>query len=193
MILSLFRPRRPDHTDALYGEIVARARQPGFYLDHAIPDTVEGRFEMIVLHLSLIFHRLKSEDAAVTRSAQKVLDAFFRDMDRSLREMGIGDLSVPKKMKKLGDAYHGRSLAYDRALDAGDAGAFAAAVARNVMAVEAGTETPAQTAGAASVAAYALSSMALLAGQPADMILTGQLATAPLATSASEATLGDVP
>ena len=180
MILSLFRPKAPDPVDRIYLEIVRKARQVGFYLDFCVPDTVEGRFEMILLHLALVFHRLRDEDEAAKRAAQTVVDAFFSDMDRSLREMGIGDTSVPKKMKKLGQAYNGRSMAYYKAVDANDAPAFALAVLRNVMAVELGAETAEQRQGAEAIAEYALTTATLLKASPVAAILTGEIATASL-------------
>jgi len=177
---SFFRPKVPDPVDLIYLEIVKKARQPGFYLDCAVPDTVEGRFEMILLHLGLLFHRLRDENDAARKAAQRVVEAFFRDMDRSLREMGIGDISVPKKMKKLGQAYNGRSIAYFKAVDANDRPGLTAAILRNVMALDAGAGTPVQHQGADMIAAYALATAALLNAQPVAEILSGLIATAPI-------------
>ncbi|MDR3495122.1 MAG: ubiquinol-cytochrome C chaperone family protein [Ancalomicrobiaceae bacterium] len=185
MIFNLFRRREADAAEALYREIVARARQPAFYRDLAVPDTAEGRFEMILLHLALVFHRLKSEDKQTARFGQGVLDAFFRDMDRSLREMGIGDLSVPKKMKKLSYAYNGRSLAYDRGLDDGDPHLLAAAVRRNALGVEAGKETPAEIDAAERIGAYMLKTRDLLAAEPVALVIAGAFQTADLVDAAS--------
>ena len=120
MIVRLFRRKSDGQAFALYGAIVAQARQPAFYARMSVPDTVEGRFDMIVLHMVLIFHRLKDEGPAVAEEAQILFDLFLSDMDRSLREMGVGDLTVPKKMKKLAAAFYGRLAGYTTALDAGD-------------------------------------------------------------------------
>src|SRR5215471_8437663 len=98
VIFQLFASRTATATiDALYGAIVAQARLPGFYLTYEVPDTVEGRFDMIVLHLVLLFRRLAREPESVPALAQGVFDRFCRDMDHNLREMGVGDLSVPKE------------------------------------------------------------------------------------------------
>jgi cytochrome b pre-mRNA-processing protein 3 len=134
MILRLFR-RDPQAATiaALYGAIVAQARHPGFYLGYGVPDTAEGRFEMIVLHLALLCRRLGGADAAARSLRQGVFDMFCSDMDRNLREMGVGDLSVPKKMKKIGEAFYGRLEAYEHALAAEGDDALVAAVARNVL------------------------------------------------------------
>lgn len=162
MIFNLFRRKAPDPVEFLYPKIVEKARQPAFYLDCAVPDTVEGRFEMILLHLAVVFQRFRNGSEAEKAVAQKVVEAFFNDMDRSLREMGIGDISVPKKMKKLGQAYNGRLIAYHRAIDARDAEDFARTVIRNVMARDDGSESEAERAGAATISDYALATVDLL-------------------------------
>ena len=118
--------------DALYGAIVAQARQPALYADFGVPDTIDGRFDMVVLHTFLLFHRLKSEEAPRRRLGQLVFDRFVKDMDRSLRELGVGDLTVPKKLKKMAESFYGRIDAYDVALSAGDHTGLKAALARNV-------------------------------------------------------------
>lgn len=132
-MLRLFRRSRTQPTiERLYGAIVAQARQPAFYSDLAVPDTVMGRLEMVMLHTFLICHRLKDGGETEKAIAQDVFDRFVEDMDSALREMGIGDLSVPKKMKKIGEAFYGRTQVYDAALDAPPP-ALEAALARNVM------------------------------------------------------------
>jgi cytochrome b pre-mRNA-processing protein 3 len=138
MIFSLFRRSDPNRQtiDALYGAIVARAREPVFYTAFAVPDTVTGRFEMVLVHVVLLVDRLKREAGATGATAQAMaqdlVDRFFADMDAALRELGVGDLSVPKKIKGMAEAYKGRSLAYGDGLSAGDASVLAAALARNL-------------------------------------------------------------
>jgi cytochrome b pre-mRNA-processing protein 3 len=137
VIFQLFASRTTNATiDALYGAIVAQARSPGFYLIYGVPDTVEARFDMIVLHLVLLFRRLAREPEPARALAQAVFDRFCRDMDHNLREMGVGDLSVPKQMRRLGEAFYGRAEAYERAMSAPDQSRriLAAAIARNVFA-----------------------------------------------------------
>ena len=138
MIFRLFR--RDPHAAtiaALYGAIVAQARKPGFYLGCGAPDTAEGRFEMIVLHLALVCRRLARGDAAGQPLGhalnQGVFDMFCADMDHNLREMGVGDITVPKTMQKLGEAFYGRLGVYDRALAEPDDDALATALAKNVL------------------------------------------------------------
>ncbi|HZS63190.1 MAG TPA: ubiquinol-cytochrome C chaperone family protein [Xanthobacteraceae bacterium] len=118
---------------ALYGAIVAQARSPAFYRDHGIPDTPAGRLEMILLHTWLLCRRLGRGPRELQKLGQQVFDFFCRDMDNNLREMGIGDLAVPRHMRRIGEAFYGRAAAYDRALASADEGALADALARNVF------------------------------------------------------------
>lgn len=168
MISFPFRRFRRQQTDidALYGMIVTQSRQPAFYAQHGVPDTVEGRLEMILLHLILVTRALKQAPAAETAetsqasssAAQALFDRFCSDMDGNLREMGIGDLTVPKQMKRVAEAFYGHAKAYDPALDRRDAVALAQAVTRNVFAAEG--ETP---GGAGPLAEYMLQVQAALA------------------------------
>ncbi len=119
-------------TEALYASIVAAARQPLFYSDWNVPDTPLGRFEMLSLHMFLFQHRLRGETGASRELAQILIDEFFTDVDHSLRELGIGDLGMPKRMKKLARMFYGRTVAYADALERGDRAALAAALARNI-------------------------------------------------------------
>jgi cytochrome b pre-mRNA-processing protein 3 len=138
MIFQLFATRPTDsNIDALYGTIVAQARLPGFYLAYGVPDTVEGRFDMIVLHLILLFRRLGREPEAGHALVQGIFDRFCRDMDHNLREMGVGDLAVPKEMRRLGEAFYGRAGVYERAIagvDGNGRQSLASALARNIFA-----------------------------------------------------------
>lgn len=118
--------------DALYGEIVAAARRPGLYSDWHVPDTPLGRFEMMSLHFFLVLHRLRGEDGALREIAQELTDHFFLEVDHSLRELGIGDMGVPKRMKKLARMFYGRLAAYGEAVDRSDVAALAAALKRNI-------------------------------------------------------------
>jgi cytochrome b pre-mRNA-processing protein 3 len=116
---------------ALYDSIVAAARQEHFYSDWQVPDMPLGRFEMLSLHMFLFQRRMRSEGPS-RDIAQVLIDDFFQDVDHSLRELGIGDTGVPKRMKKLAKMYFGRTAAYSEALDLGDLEALSAALTRNV-------------------------------------------------------------
>ena len=117
--------------EAIYGMIVTQAREPIFYTDLGVPDTVNGRFDLLLLHLWLLLRRLRSV-ADGTARAQALFDRFCEDMDDNLREMGIGDQVVPKRMRAFGEAFYGRTKAYDQALEAGGE-ALASAVAKNIL------------------------------------------------------------
>jgi cytochrome b pre-mRNA-processing protein 3 len=133
MIFNLFRRAPRDDTIAgLYGAIVAQARSPAFYRSYGVPDTVNGRFELILLHAVLLVSRLEAEDGQVRHLGQAVFDHFCSDMDANLREMGVGDIAVPRKMKAIGEAFYGRKRAYESAMAAPGLDALAAALVRNV-------------------------------------------------------------
>jgi cytochrome b pre-mRNA-processing protein 3 len=121
----------PGTIEAIYGMIVTQAREPVFYRDFGVPDTVDGRFDLLVLHLWMVLRRLKRE-AAEPRLCQALFDHFCDDMDANLREMGVGDLTVPKRMQAFGEAFYGRAAAYDLALAAGE-GALAQALDKNIF------------------------------------------------------------
>jgi cytochrome b pre-mRNA-processing protein 3 len=109
------QPRAPSRCtiEAIYGMIVAQAREPLFYQALGVPDTVDGRFDMVLLHLWMVLRQTKpGPDDALQ---QALFDHFCSDMDANLREMGVGDLTVPKRMQAFGEAFYGRSAAYDRA------------------------------------------------------------------------------
>src|SRR3981081_1690199 len=117
--------------EAIYGMIVAQAREPLFYQSLGVPDTVNGRFDMVVLHLWMVLRPLKRPGAGAGL-AQALFDRFCSDMDHNLRELGTGDLAVPKRMQEFGEAFYGRSAAYDLALAAGE-GPLAQALCKNIF------------------------------------------------------------
>jgi cytochrome b pre-mRNA-processing protein 3 len=146
---------------ALYGAIVAQARNPVLYAQLGVPDTVDGRFEMVVLHTVVFLDRLQREGEAGKAVGQRIFDLHCTDMDRSLRELGIGDLGVPKRMKKIAEGFYGRAAAYGTALAADDEDGLAEAIARNVFRGADSAST------AAPLAAYVLTSARRMAAGPA--------------------------
>jgi cytochrome b pre-mRNA-processing protein 3 len=151
--------RRDPESDAiaatLYGAIVAQARNPALYAAFGVADTVDGRFEMVVLHTVMVLDRLQAAGEAEKTVAQKVFDLYCADMDRSLRELGVGDLGVPKRMKKMTERFYGRAAAYREAVSAADRAELVDALSRNVF----GRQSP----GAGPLAAYVAASVELLA------------------------------
>jgi cytochrome b pre-mRNA-processing protein 3 len=105
--------------EALYAKVVAQARRPEFYTDLGVPDTADGRFELIALHAFLVLRRLKAEPGAGELS-QVLFDHMFANLDQNLREMGIGDLSIGRHVKALAEGFYGRIAAYDAGLAEGD-------------------------------------------------------------------------
>lgn len=132
MILRLFRRQQAQRNIApLYGAIVAQARHPAFYTGYGVPDTLNGRLDLLLLHLVVVTLHLGPQRQPL---GQQLFDRFCQDMDDNLREMGVGDLAVPKEMKRIGEAFYGRLAAYEAALK-GDDAELAATLARNVYAV----------------------------------------------------------
>ena len=170
MILHLFRrPSRNPNIASLYGMIVAQARSPEFYRVYGVPDTVNGRFEMIALHTVLFLDRFEHETPAVRRLGQGVFDLFCRDMDASMREMGVGDLAVPRKMRRIGAAFYERQGEYRSALAAADDVSLEAALARNVF------DAASPSDGAGRLALYVRATERTLAGQPFEALMRCEL------------------
>lgn len=116
-----------------YEKIVAAARQTVIFSHWNVPDTPLGRFESLALHMILFLRRTKDAGSGLADLGQDVIEEFFKDVDHSLRELGIGDASVPKRMKKMARMFYGRAAAYDGPIGAGDAGMLANALTRNVF------------------------------------------------------------
>jgi len=177
MILAAFRRNpRARSIATLYGAIVAQARSPVFYTRYGVPDTVHGRFDLIVLHLVLLFDRLgrgNGTQGGIGRNpagdlGQRLFDVFCRDLDDNLREMGVGDLAVPRHMRRFGEAFYGRLGAYRAALAAADERELEKALARNIFDIVGIDDRAARLARYARAAASQLDAAeedALLAGK----------------------------
>ena len=135
MFKQLFAGRAaPDPAERLYEEIVAQSRSPFLYRDCDVPDTVEGRFDALVLHMVLVLRHLRRIDAGEGLE-RRLGEAFIADMDQTLREMGVGDTAVARQVKDMVSAMRGRIRAYAAPLDDTDHGALSTALARNVLGV----------------------------------------------------------
>jgi len=152
---------------SLYGQVVAAAREKALYADLGVPDTLDGRFDLVGLYAALLIRRLRALPEPGPGLAQAVFDAMFSDMDVILREMGVGDLSVGRKVRAMWEAFHGRAAAYETALEAGDTAALAAALTRNVW------RGAAPEGAAVRLAGVALAQDALLATQGLDTLAVG--------------------
>jgi cytochrome b pre-mRNA-processing protein 3 len=152
---------------ALYEAATRQARQPDFYSRLGVPDTVEGRFELYSLHVVLLLDRLKGEGGNASEVSQALFDTYVSALDNTLREMGVGDLSVPKKMRKLGEAFYGRAKAYDAILANQDGPELTALLERTVF-----DDAPSE--GSGRLADYVLASADALAAQPLEALIDGQ-------------------
>lgn len=173
MIMSLFRPKKQNPNkkivSKLYAQIIEAGRQPVLYAEWGVPDTPIGRYEAIGLHMILFLFRTKGTKTALEELSQDVLDEFFLELDHSVRELGVGDAGVPKRMKKLGKMFYGRMGPYWKALDDNDQAALKEALARNILPDEneqLATEPLAQ---------YMIDSAAHLAKIDDDRLLRGEI------------------
>ncbi|MBF0392474.1 MAG: ubiquinol-cytochrome C chaperone family protein [Alphaproteobacteria bacterium] len=167
------RPPEEEAARALYETVVIQARRPEFYMAGGVADNVDGRFDMVALHAWLTLARLRSEGAKAQALSQAFYDLMFADMDQNLREMGVGDLGVGKRVMKMAEALNGRVAAYDQGLaDSGDA--LADALRRNLYRKSAPSDGQ-----VASMAAHVRRQSAHLAGQPAEGLLAGRIDFAP--------------
>lgn len=134
MMFGFLKRRRSNQElfDQLYASLSDASRAPYFYAAMGVPDTVEGRFDMLTLHAVLVLERLKQLPPPADDFAQDFVDDLFRRFDAALREMGVGDISVPKRMKRIASHFLGRAKAYNDALHEGP-DAMARALARNVF------------------------------------------------------------
>jgi cytochrome b pre-mRNA-processing protein 3 len=174
--LGLFGRNRHERAGfALYAAAVAAARDPFFYESLGVADTLDGRFDLLGLHAALLIGRLRALPPPGAQVAQAVFDAMFSDMDVNLREMGVGDLSVGKRVRAMWEAFHGRAVAYETALCARDLTALAEALRRNVWrGADAGGSPEA-------LARLALAQDAALAAQAGPALLAGRVTFLPAA------------
>lgn len=170
MLAQLVRFFKPSHEQLaahdLYLKLVEQARNPVFYRDWGVPDTLDGRFELILLHMFLVLGRLKQEEDSY-EAQQRLIEVFFDDMDRSVRELGVGDTGVSRRVKAMANAFYGRMKAYDDASE--DHSTLAEALKKNLYgtAPEAGDATP--------IIKYMNDTRATLSGQAVDQILAANI------------------
>ena len=170
------RSRDRETARRLYVAILARARQPLFYEAFRVPDTVDGRFDMLALHVFLVLRRLKREHPATATLSQALFDLMFVDMDENLREMGVGDLAVGRRVKDMAKAFLGRLAAYEGALEEGGDEALAAALRRNLF-----RGAPPGGGRVAAVAAYVRDQDRGLAATALAVLTAGETVFPPMA------------
>ena len=162
----------PDHDAAwrLYRAAVVQARTERFYTTYGVADSIDGRFDLIILHVILLIRRLRREGDRGAEVGQAVFDVTFADMDRSLREMGVGDLGVGRRVKAMAQAFFGRAEAYEAALEADDQVSLTKALRKNVFG-----DSPAQDSVVEALARYVVQADRALIDQKSEAVLLGQV------------------
>lgn len=175
MIFDVFKARKNNRqiVDRQYALLTEAARIPHFYLALDVPDTVMGRFEMLSLVMILYFRRTAKSQTSGQEVAQEIIDAFFQDIDHSIRELGIGDQSVPKRMKKLAGMFYGRLETYSEALNLKNHQGLAAALKRNIHPEDT------QAADMNGLAQWAMQAEIELENTAEDAIVTGSVKLLP--------------
>jgi len=172
-MFGLFKPKKSfdDETSALHDVIMEQSLLPEFYMSYGVPDTLDGRYEMFALHLSLLANRL-ADDAAYADFSQELYDKCFRNIDKGLREAGIGDMSVPKHMKRMMKGFNGRVHAYSEGLTKGaSVKVLDAAIERNIY----GTLQSPKKEHVRAMRAYIKMNAKALAAQPLNDMMNGSV------------------
>ena len=165
MLQKLFRPRPTERIGlSLYSKAVDQARDPAFYTSMGVKDEIDARFELYTLHVLLLILRLRDDGERGAEIAQDLFDVYVSALDNALRELGVHDVTMAKKMRKLGEALYGRMTAYEAPIRAVDPAALSEALARNVHESDEGGS-------ARALAEYALAARRALASQSVDQVL----------------------
>ena len=174
-LASIFRRNPYRHQAyAAYTSIVEHARAPEFFLRLEVPDTLDGRFEMIALHMFLVLNRLKAEHDTTSEFSQALFDAMFADLDRGLREMGASDMGVGKRVKEMATGFYGRIAAYEKGLE-GDDQTLSEALKRNLY----GTVQPRPEA-VTGIVRYMRGQAQTLAKQPVEAFFNNEIRFNPV-------------
>ncbi len=178
MLRRLFAPKPEKQTaQTLYRAIVDAARQPALYGEAGVADTLEGRFELVVLHTALVILELRtSQDERTRNVSQALFDAMFDDFDAAMRELGVGDSAVGRKIRFMAEGFYGRAQALQTALEAPDEGRqLQQVLARNLL----GLETA--DARAERLALYVISAAIALRSQGGERLVSGERPAFPAA------------
>lgn len=170
------RARNATAVGGLFTSIVRRAREPAFYSALAVPDTLDGRFEMVALHLLLVMRRLKGQGAEAGKLSQRLYETMVDDFEKSLLEMGVGDSGIARRVKTMARGMAGRIRAYDEALADSDHGRLEVALDNNLY----GTVDPVPDGALATMAAYARACAAALDAQSLESLMRGEVRFAPV-------------
>lgn len=184
-LIQFFMPSRHQQYAALtYQSLVDAARRPYFFAQLQVPDSVDGRFDMIVLHVFLVVRRLREIGGGETKKQEQALmEMMIADMDRSLREMGATDTGVGRRVRVMIEAFYGRQKAYELALQDADASALAQCLRRNVY----GTVQDIPPVHVQALAQYVRASVAVLSEQSASEVFSASVRFADITAVASAA------
>lgn len=169
------RARTAAAVGGLFTAIVGQAREPGFYSAHSVPDSLDGRFEMVALHLLLVMRRLKGQGPEAGKLSQRLYETMVDDFEKSLLEMGAGDSGIARRVKTMARGMAGRIRAYDEALAESDGRRLEVALDNNLY----GTVDPVPDGTLATMAAYVRSCAATLDAQPLESLMRGEVRFAP--------------
>lgn len=172
MILDWLKRRNEARRKArqIYGVVVTQARQPGFYVALGVPDTPTGRYEMVAVHMALLLDRLEQEPDGAAETRRLLVETFVTDVDDAMRELGIGDLSVPKRVKRAAGGLHERVGLFRQPLAEGAVAPLAAVLAETALAAS-GASTLDRSR---QLAEYMIASRATLAKQPLAELVAGR-------------------
>jgi cytochrome b pre-mRNA-processing protein 3 len=170
------RARTATAVGGLFAAIVGRAREPAFYRALAVPDTLDGRFEMVALHLLLVMRRLKGQGPEAGKLSQCLYETMVDDFEKSLLEMGAGDSGIARRVKTMARGMAGRIRAYDEALADSDDGRLEMALDNNLY----GTVDPVPDGVLATMAAYVRACATALDAQPLESLMRGEVRFAPV-------------
>lgn len=158
----------------IYITLVEQSRRPAFYLSCGVEDTPDGRFDMIAMHAALVLRRLRRDGQTTAELAQELFDLMFADMDQNLREMGVGDIGVGKRVKGMAQGFYGRLAAYDAGLQATDDETLKSALRRNLF-----RATVPADCHVAAIAQYMRRESAAMEAQPTDTFIEGSVGFGP--------------
>ena len=185
------RKRRREAARRLYTAAVRQARDPILYTEGGVADTLDGRFDLIVLHVVPLMRRLRQCDEPGRQLSQALFDVMFDDMDQSLREMGVGDLRVGKRVKQMARAFYGRAMAYDQAFDQAPGAdrrrSIAEALERNVF-----NNAPPPSTPVLAMAGYVETLLESLDRQRSAALLGGEVGLPPVPPLAAARAAEDV-
>jgi cytochrome b pre-mRNA-processing protein 3 len=166
------RGARKEAAEKIYDAIVAQSRNPGFYIRCAVPDTLSGRFDMLVIHMFVVLQILKLGGREGQLLAQEIVEAFIREMDTMVRDLGVSDRNVPKEVRKIAQLFYGQLLAYSTALQRGNLKELGAEVLKSFQASDDTTDQPIASE---SIALYMQQSIKNIQEMPLNMLLQGNI------------------